>query len=89
MAELDPLGNGGSNLAGASPAGGSESEVDGAVVPVDAIKRQLVMEEISRSGEMGGTTYKYAHPACCDMSCHVLIAPSGMHRETCMLLCRL
>ena len=33
---------------------------DDAPIPVETIKRQLVLEEISRSGEMGGTTHRHA-----------------------------
>lgn len=37
---------------------GSEAGTSDATVPVEAIKKQLVLEEISRSGEMGGSTYE-------------------------------
>ena len=40
-----------------SPAG-SETEASDARVPLETIKKQLVLEEISRSGEMGGSTYE-------------------------------
>ena len=37
---------------------GSEAEACDATVPLQTIKKQLVLEEISRSGEMGGSTYE-------------------------------
>lgn len=37
---------------------GSEAEASDACVPPETIKKQLVLEEISRSGEMGGSTYE-------------------------------
>ena len=37
---------------------GSEAEVSDAPVALETIKKQLVLEEISRSGEMGGSTYE-------------------------------
>lgn len=37
---------------------GSEAGTSDATVPVETIKKQLVLEEISRSGEMGGSTYE-------------------------------
>lgn len=40
------------------PTSGSETEVSNAPVPLETIKKQLVLEEISRSGEMGGSTYE-------------------------------
>ncbi len=55
-AERDPLSNQEPSLG--VPAGSAETEVLDAAVPVESIKRQLVLEEISRSGEMGGTTYR-------------------------------
>ncbi|KAL0032300.1 hypothetical protein WJX79_003594 [Trebouxia sp. C0005] len=55
QSERDPLGNQETSLA--VPAGSAETEVSDAAVPVESVKRQLVLEEISRSGEMGGTTY--------------------------------
>lgn len=55
-AERDPLSNQKPSLG--MPAGSAETEVTDAAVPVESIKRQLVLEEISRSGEMGGTTYR-------------------------------
>lgn len=36
----------------------SESHVSDAAVPLETVKKQLVLEEISRSGEMGGSTYE-------------------------------
>ena len=36
----------------------SEAGANDARVPLNTIKKQLVLEEISRSGEMGGTTYE-------------------------------
>lgn len=37
----------------------SEAETGSdAAVPLETIKKQLVLEEISRSGEMGGSTYE-------------------------------
>lgn len=50
------------------PAGSDEIEVTDAAVPVESIKRQLVMEEISRSGEMGGTTYRCVYFYFCYLS---------------------
>ena len=44
------------------PVGIAETELTNAAVPVESIKRQLVLEEISRSGEMGGTTYRCLPP---------------------------
>ena len=44
------------------PVGIAETERTDAAVPVESIKRQLVLEEISRSGEMGGTTYRCLPP---------------------------
>ncbi|KAL3156800.1 hypothetical protein ABBQ38_001071 [Trebouxia sp. C0009 RCD-2024] len=35
----------------------SESQVSDTAVPLETVKKQLVLEEISRSGEMGGSTY--------------------------------
>lgn len=37
---------------------GSGAGTSDATVPVKTIKKQLVLEEISRSGEMGGSTYE-------------------------------
>ena len=37
---------------------GSEAGTSDATVAVETIKKQLVLEEISRSGEMGGSTYE-------------------------------
>lgn len=37
---------------------GSEAEVSDGPVPLEMIKKQLVLEEISRSGEMGDSTYE-------------------------------
>ena len=39
-------------------ASGSQAEASDAAVPLETIKKQLVLEEISRSGEMGGSTYE-------------------------------
>jgi len=46
----------------------TEIEVTDAAVPVESIKRQLVLEEISRSGEMGGTTYRCVYFYFCYLS---------------------
>ena len=59
-AERDPLSNPQPSLG--VPAGIAETELTDAAVPMESIKRQLVLEEISRSGEMGGTTYRCLPP---------------------------
>lgn len=41
-----------------SSSSNSEGDTHDARVPLDTIKKQLVLEEIARSGEMGGTTYE-------------------------------
>ena len=45
-----------------SPAQSPGSEISNAAVPLAVIKKQLVLEEISRSGEMGGITYESVLP---------------------------
>ena len=66
-AERDPLGQDSTGTVHV-PAPSSTTELDDALVPVAAIKQQLVMEEISRSGEMGGTTYRSAGSAILSIS---------------------
>ena len=39
-------------------ASSSETQASDVAVPLETIKKQLVLEEISRSGEMGGSTYE-------------------------------
>ena len=88
-AERDPLGQDSTGTVHV-PAPSSTTELDDALVPVAAIKQQLVMEEISRSGEMGGTTYRSAGSAILSIStCTDSLHNTGLLQHVATRQCQL